>query len=205
MERSERELTGTAYAILGLLGVQSWSAYELTKQMERSVDTFWPRASSRVYAEVKRLADAGLADATKERVGRRPRTVYSITADGRAELEAWLRSPGRGLSVEFEALAKVFFADQGDLEGLQVNLHAALEWARDRKTATSEVAASIREDGGAYPDRLAVNALVFAFKADMAAFVERWATWAIETTSDWPDDADAWVPPMEVFDAAEEL
>jgi PadR family transcriptional regulator, regulatory protein AphA len=43
------------------------SAYELTKAMRRNLRFFWPRAEARIYAEAKRLAEAGLASATRGR------------------------------------------------------------------------------------------------------------------------------------------
>ncbi|MDH4075002.1 MAG: PadR family transcriptional regulator [Acidimicrobiia bacterium] len=202
MPDKERELTGTAYAVLGLLSLRPWSAYELTQQMERSIDTFWTRASSQLYAEVKRLSAVGMAEATKETVGRRPRTTYTITPAGRGALEAWLQSPGRGLSLDFEALVKVFFAEQGSLDGLRANLYAALEWAQDRQQANREASQSILDHGGPFPDRLAVIALVFAFKVEIGDVVARWANWALDVTADWPADPTQWTAPTEPFHRA---
>ena len=58
---SARGLTTTSYAILGLLAVRPWSTYELTRQMDRSLGRFWPRAESKLYEEPKKLAAQGLA------------------------------------------------------------------------------------------------------------------------------------------------
>src|SRR3954470_18250166 len=102
-----RGLTTTSYAILGLLAIQPWSTYELTRQMDRSLSRFWPRAQSKLYEEPRKLVAHGYAVATTERVGRRSRTVYAITPEGRAALTAWLRTPGGGPVLEFEQLLKV--------------------------------------------------------------------------------------------------
>src|SRR5688572_13685267 len=99
-------LTTTSYAILGLLAIKPWTAYELTKQMERSLRHFWPRAESRVYEEPKRLARLGLARATAETVGQRPKTRYTITPKGRRALSAWLAEPGGDPQLECEGLLK---------------------------------------------------------------------------------------------------
>ena len=202
MTSNDQELTGTGYAILGLLALRPWAAYELTQQMERSIDTFWTRASSRLYAEAKRLAAQGMAEATKENVGRRPRTIYTITPAGRAALEGWLETPGRGLSLDFEALVKVFFAEQGSRDGLRANLEAALAWASDRQEANRDAARSFLDHGGPFPDRLAVLALVFAFKVEISDVVARWANWALQVTEDWPDDPTQWTAPTEPFHRA---
>lgn len=64
---SSRPLTTTSFAILGLLAIQPWSTYELAQLMRRSLQFVWPRAESNLYAEPKRLVDAGLATAEVER------------------------------------------------------------------------------------------------------------------------------------------
>ena len=110
---STMRLTGTTYAVLGLLAVQPWSTYELTQQMERTLGRVWPRAQSKLYEEPKKLVEFGLATAEDEAVGRRPRTVYTITDAGRQALAEWLREPGEGPVLEFEQLVKLSFADHG--------------------------------------------------------------------------------------------
>ena len=83
---STDELTTTSYAILGLLGIQPWTTYELAQQMERSLKYFWPRAQSRIYEEPKRLAALGLAKATpraRRAAGRGPPTRSPPRAAGR--------------------------------------------------------------------------------------------------------------------------
>ena len=44
-------LTTTSYAVLGLLCVQPWTAYDLAQQMTRSTSFVWPRATSGLYNE----------------------------------------------------------------------------------------------------------------------------------------------------------
>ena len=60
--------TPTSHAILGLLAIRSWSTYELTQQMHRSLRRFWPRAESKLYEEPKKLVELGWATATLELV-----------------------------------------------------------------------------------------------------------------------------------------
>src|SRR3954469_5697273 len=90
MKKNETVLTTTSYAILGLLALRSWTTYELAKQMERTLHYFWPRAESRLYEEPKNLVAQGLAHAEKTYVGKRARTIYSITPEGREALKEWL-------------------------------------------------------------------------------------------------------------------
>src|SRR3712207_3005910 len=110
--------TTTSFAILGLLSVRDWTTYELAQQVRRSLRWFWPRTERKIYDEPKRLAADGLATATREYTGQRPRTVYGITAAGREELQRWLDLPPAPRTVEFEGMLKLFFADAGSLEQL---------------------------------------------------------------------------------------
>ena len=80
---STGSLTSTSYAVLGLLSIRPWSSYELTQQMDRSLGRVWPRAVSKLYEEPKKLVTHGLARSSTERNGRRTRTVYAITPEGR--------------------------------------------------------------------------------------------------------------------------
>lgn len=187
-------LSTTSYAVLGLLAARPSSTYELTRQMHRTVGRFWPRAASKLYEEPKKLVAQGLAEATADRVGRRPRTVYSITPAGRAALAEWLGRPAAGPVLEFEQLLKVFLADSGSRADTLATLAAAGEWARERNVGSRAAAAAYQEGGGAYPERAAQNLLVGAFLTDFYALVARWSEWAGEQVERWPDDPRAAEP-----------
>jgi PadR family transcriptional regulator, regulatory protein AphA len=196
---STADLTTTSYAILGLLAVRPWTTYELAQQMDRSLRSFWPRAASRIYEEPKRLVAVGLARATAERTGRRPRTVYTITPKGRRALARWLAAPGAGPVVEFEAMLKVFFADQATTSDVRTNVAAARAWAEEQ-TAVNVAFARLYADGaGPFPERLPAIALTGRFMVELADAVGRWADWAEAVVAAWPErPADA-EPPWEVL------
>src|SRR4051794_38668834 len=106
-------LTTTSYAILGQLALRSWTTYELAAEMRRNLHYFWPRAESLIYAEVKRLAELGLAPAQRDYVGRRRRPPYAITPAGEAARREWLARPPQPLQLEFEALLRVLLGPLG--------------------------------------------------------------------------------------------
>src|SRR5690349_4379260 len=118
-----RPLTTTSYAILGLLTLRPWSAYELTRQMERSLRVFWPRAASKLYEEPKVLVAHGYATAERQG-GPRARTVYTVTPAGSEAFRHWLAEPGGAPVLEAEGLVRVFFAEQGTKEQLLATLRA---------------------------------------------------------------------------------
>ena len=106
--------------------------------MAVSLRNFWPRAESKLYEEPKKLVAHGLASVRTDAVGRRTRSVYSITPAGRVALQAWLDEPGAVAALEFEALVKVFFAEQGSKEQLIANLERIAEDQRARVVVDAE-------------------------------------------------------------------
>jgi PadR family transcriptional regulator AphA len=193
---STPNLTTTSHAVLGLLAIHPWSTYELTQQMDRSLGRMWPRAQSKLYEEPKKLVARGLATADTEMVGRRRRTVYAITDEGRRVLAAWLGEPGAGPVLEFEQLLKVSFAEQGTREDALATVAATRAWAEDRNVENLEAARQYAAGEGPYQARAAQGMLAGAFFTDFYAMVARWADWAKTQIEAWPDDpADAVADP----------
>jgi DNA-binding PadR family transcriptional regulator len=182
------KLTTTSYVILGHLALRDWSTYELAQQLKRSTRHYWPRAESKIYEEPKKLVAHGLATATREYTGRRPRTVYAITDDGRTALRRWLDEPGQPPLVEFEGVLKVLFAEQGTKQQLLATLRSIREQAQRSRDEHAALADDLSRTGGPFPDRLHVNELVFRFMWEQTDTVIRWATWAEQQVADWPQD-----------------
>jgi PadR family transcriptional regulator AphA len=201
---STADLTTTSYAILGLLGIRPWTAYELAQQMDRSLKHFWPRAQSRIYEEPKRLAALGLAKATTDHVGRRARTTYAITPKGRRALQAWLAEPGGGPTLELEALLKVFYGEQATRQDVLTNVEAIAGWAERQNRENVAFAQLFRDSPGPFPQRLAVIALTGKFMTDFADMLASWASWAAAEVADWPDDPTEAEPDRSVFAAIAE-
>ena len=192
-------LTTTSYAILGLLAVRPWSTYELARQMDRSLGRIWPRAQSKLYEEPKKLVHHGLAQATKEGVGRRPRTVYTITAEGRRALARWLHEPGTGPVVECEQLLKVFFADSGTSADALATVRGARAWAEERNQGNLAAARAYLAGQAPFQERAAQTVLVGRFLTDYYRLVATWAEWATVIIQQWPDNpADAAADPSEM-------
>ena len=131
-------MTSTTYAVLGLLCVQPWSAYELAQQMERSLHFMWPRAESGIYREPQKLISLGYANAEEVPAGpRRTKLVYSATPAGRQAFQRWLGEPSSPPQFQTEAMVKFFFCDQGALgdarqalDELRAHAEALLETRR---------------------------------------------------------------------------
>jgi DNA-binding PadR family transcriptional regulator len=185
---TDTRLTTTSYAVLSLLGVKPWSTYELTQQMDRSLGRIWPRAVSKLYEEPKKLVSHGLAQARKEHVGERPRTVYSITPKGRRALADWLKEPGDGPVLAFEQLLKVNFAEHGTTADALATLAATRAWAEERNQENLAAARGYLAGEGPFQQRAAQNTLGGRFLTEFYRMVAEWADWATAIVERWPDN-----------------
>jgi PadR family transcriptional regulator AphA len=181
-------LTTTSHAVLALLALQPWTTYQLARQMDRSLGWIWPRAISRLYEEPKKLVAAGLATSRYEATGRRRSTVYTITAEGREALAAWLAEPGAGPMLECEALVKIAYADQGTRDGLLANLTALIEDATAKLHFGEMIAESYLQGRGPFQERLPFSGLMWRFLWEYHVTVLRWARWARDQVQAWPQD-----------------
>ena len=113
-------LSTTSYAILGLLDLRPWTAYELTKHMRRNLHYFFPRAESGIYGEFKKLTSSGMATAEASSHGNRTRTTYTITDQGRQALKEWLATPTeRAFAMDSEGMLRVLYAGAGTVDDLR--------------------------------------------------------------------------------------
>ena len=186
MSSESRELTTTSYAILGLLAIQPWSTYELARQMRRNLHYFWPRAESNLYAEPKRLVDGGFAEARSEPVGKRRRTVYSITPRGRRALERWLGEPAAESRLESETLVKAMFAPHGSKEDLLGHLRRLLDELEAKQQDLRAIFLEYLDGADPFPERAHVNVLCYRLIWDQTGAAASWAAWAIDLVERWP-------------------
>jgi DNA-binding PadR family transcriptional regulator len=205
MSRNFGKLTTTSYAVLGLLAIKPWTTYELIQQIGRGVDRLWPRSRSKLFEEPKKLVAHGLAEASPGRIGKRPRTRYVITDDGRRALAEWLAAESQQPILESEHLVKVFFAEQGTKENLQSTIAALREWAEEDVAMHAGIARSYLAGLGQFPERTAVVILTGRYLAELADMTRRWADWATAVIESWPEDLKAAEPDWASFAAIASL
>ena len=100
----------TPNALLGLLSLGPMSGYDIRQLIPRSIGHFWSESYGQIYPGLKRLAAAGLVEKKTERQKGRPdRHLYSLTAEGRSQLKAWLKLPVATEVPRSELLLKLFF------------------------------------------------------------------------------------------------
>lgn len=192
-------LSASASAILGLLASRARSGYELAREMDQTLRFVWPRATSKIYEAPKLLVQRGLATARHDQVGKRPRTVYSITPHGRRAVQAWLRTAPAEIALEAEPIVRVWFGHLGSKD----NLVAAIEAVRSQSDAALQHGIHLGharlQDMPA--ERGHVAALLFKFVWDYNTMLSRWAQWAQSEVEEWSDTA----PSPAKFERAAEI
>src|SRR4051812_43906891 len=105
-----RELSPTAYVILGMLSWRPMSGYDIKAMVDASTRFFWAASYGQIYPELRRLAEAGLVEGEREGDGGRRRTPFALTEEGRKALGEWLAEPPQTIEMRDEGLLKLFFA-----------------------------------------------------------------------------------------------
>jgi DNA-binding PadR family transcriptional regulator len=183
-----RPASTTSYALLGLLALRSWTGYELTTQVRRSLRFVWPTSEASLYRDQQRLIERGWATVTVESVGERDRKRYEITAEGRTALEGWLSTDPAPPSFEVEAIARAWLADQGRPEDLVRSMQVTAEAARATIDEMLPVLRSYLSAEAAFPERAHVNAVAAELVADLLAALEARCTEIAREARRWGDD-----------------
>jgi len=202
-----------AYGLLGMLAVRSWTGYELTTQVRRSLRHTWSSSEGHLYREQKRLVQLGWAIVEVETSGGRSRKRYSITPEGEAALAEWLRTEPQEPHIEIEAFMRLFFADRGTVGDMVRSLESTAE---DSRAMLSELRGYVEEylaEGGPlsmleqdvggpdaerlefrrrpmFPERLHVVALVLDATTQLLAQIEEFCTRTAIEVRAWPSPTD---------------
>ncbi len=105
--------TKSKYAILGMLSIEPMSGYDIKKGIEESISNFWTESYGQIYPVLKSLVAEKLVTKIVERgAGKPDRHVYSLTAAGREELQAWLVEGAVPKAERNEFLLKLFFGGE---------------------------------------------------------------------------------------------
>ncbi len=96
------DLEGAALA--SIAGRGSATAYAIAKSFAESPSEFWSGSAGAVYPMIQRLAARGLLEVHAGATGKRRQRDYSLTPEGRAEMEAWLLDARRAAGLGFDPL-----------------------------------------------------------------------------------------------------
>jgi PadR family transcriptional regulator, regulatory protein AphA len=188
--RRDNGVPTTSYAVLGMLAIRPWSAYELNKQLRRSLAYCWPKTQSVLYDEPKRLAALGWARSRSEPAGRRTRTVYEITPAGQEALREWLATEPAAPRFEIEPMLRLLFADQGTKEDALAAVRSMAEWAAAQGRAGLQQSEEYLADGGPFPQRLHIIAPFALLVASLCETLIAWSDQVSRDIEDWPGTKD---------------
>jgi PadR family transcriptional regulator AphA len=133
-----KDLSSTAYVILGMLGLGARTGYDVKNIVDRSARFFWAASYGQIYPELRRLEQAGLVDGKSVPSGGRKRREFTLTAKGREALQEWLAQPAGMPELRDESLLKLFFGDALPRE-------QALEQLRRRRGGHEDFLGFLRE------------------------------------------------------------
>lgn len=189
--------TATSFAILGLLGIQPWTAYELVAQSRRSLHWFWPRSEAHLYAELKRIVERGHAEAAvvHGRSERSQRTRYTITAEGRVALADWLRTEPAPATLEVEGMLRVLFADQSSTADLRAAIETTARQTLQRRREGFPLIEELLSNGGHFPQRAHLTERLVAFYDEFNHLLLQWCDETLAEIDTWPDTRDVGLTP----------
>lgn len=195
-----------------MLEGRSWTGYELTQQLRRSLRFVWPSSEGHLYREQKRLVEFGWAAVEREPAGARSRNRYHITPQGRTALRQWRSTAPDEPHFEIEGILRLFFADRGTPEELSLSMESTAEATR---AMLDELLGYVDEylevDGPMWmlehgvggpdarlefrgreviPERLHVVALVIDATTTLLRYLHRFAEDLAEDTRTWESTTD---------------
>jgi DNA-binding PadR family transcriptional regulator len=129
----------TAWAVLGILSFGERTGYECKKYADGSFHFFfWSPSFSQIYAELRRLEQAGYATSrTDGGDGSREKRLYRITGAGEQALQAWVReSPVMPPVLKHSVLLRVWLGHViGDTDLLRI-VEEHREFARRQRAGS---------------------------------------------------------------------
>ena len=152
-EPQAQELPQTSFAILGMLSFQPMSGYDLKLFADKSISHFyWSPAKSQIYAELRRLKNAGLVTEQHiEQENRPDKRVYAITDSGRTRLAEWIDSSDFEQDVfKSSVMLKVFFGGSTKPESLIRLLKQNMAFEKDLLANLHEMERKCMEAGDEY-------------------------------------------------------
>ena len=128
------ELSPTGRVILGMIPFGKRTGYEIKTFVDKTTRYFWAASYGQIYPELKRLEKQGLVRGRPEPSGGRARTVYELTAAGKAALQHWLKADDEpSYELRDEGMLKLFFSDS--LPARRIEIVRAIRTREERDLA----------------------------------------------------------------------
>lgn len=141
------------HIILGMLRKKPRSGYELKKELENVIHYFWDADISRIYRTLGTMQKKGWVQfETVIQEDSPNKKVYSLTKEGRKELQEWLSEPGKPTSTQNPFLSQLHFSDaipiEAQLHVMEVRLATLKEeiLELERRAAMNNMPVPLPED-----------------------------------------------------------
>lgn len=176
-----RRRSATRYAILGMLNEGPMSGYDVKKKIENDLGHFWRESYGKIYPELKRLEEDGLATVrTENHDGRPSRKVYTITVTGMVELKKWVSIlPDDPLNTS-ELLLKVYYGHQVSPANTASLIRRALDHVNDGLDEVREVRRKLRSSQSGDAEQVHRLATL-SFRERYYEFLEAWCDESLES------------------------
>ena len=166
------------FIILGLLGLEPMSGYDIKKWVDMSFRYFWEIGYGQIYPTLRALEEEGLVTMRIDHEEGGPeKKVYTISALGLEALGKWLHAPEQ---KEYEILLKLFFGDKISPKILREKVVAFRNHAEENFRAIQGVEdyiGSLPESYGPKPYfRMVSSCGIFAYETQL-----KWADSILES------------------------
>ena len=208
-----KKTSPTTFGLLGLLAVRSWTGYELTQQLQRSLRYVWSASEGHLYRQQSHLVDLGWASVEDEPAGERTRKRYSITPEGREALSDWLVTEPGEPHFEIEGILRLFYGDQGSAADLTASMEPTATSTRAMLAELNDIVGEYLAEGGPlamleagrggpdrerleyhgrpqYPERLHVISLALDITTRLLAELDVFFTETAQATKGWTNTTD---------------
>ncbi|MFI0898003.1 PadR family transcriptional regulator [Streptomyces sp. NPDC020983] len=135
------------HAVLAALLDNEFSGYQLAKAFAVGVANFWHALPQQLYSELSKLEKEGLVAGREVVQTSRPnKRVFTVTAEGLAELERFVAADSRPTFIRDDLLVMVQTADHVDTARVIAQLDERAESALARIGGYEDLLALIRGD-----------------------------------------------------------
>ncbi|WP_261557960.1 PadR family transcriptional regulator [Frankia tisae] len=164
------------HGLLGLLAEGPASGYDLTRRFAELLGQVWPARHPQIYAELGRLAEAGLIEVDSH--GPRQRKAYRITGAGLAEVRRWLTDDEVDHTLRMEPLLRSVFFWLMEPADLAAHLERERQYYSGTAAAMRTYAGA--KDRGEFGTSEQTRSLRIAAEAGIRLFeaLAEWASWA---------------------------
>lgn len=122
-----------SHAIMTALIEDEMSGYELAKAFDASLGLFWHASHQQIYQELRKLAERGwLVRREVRQRGKPDKLLYSLTAEGREALAAWVFAGSRVQGGKDDLLVKLYNLGPDNIDHLCLELEQRREQMMQR-------------------------------------------------------------------------